>query len=375
MAWYNDSKREHRTGQQPGKVARQFEQPTLNAEAVDKRCRDVGSNKLVREVIKAVHAYGPIRADQLLDVIHSVGIGNTIDHSFIQRMSEQGFLAELELQKGWGSAYVLGNTGRCYMLWRMGRRSLPIDRVAMYSPRYSRLDHDVLIADVIVPLMLDIRSLGGKVEWYSAERSPDRGNHYGARWDAYVKGELQGLSFSFVFEADRGTEQESEIKAKVRKYDDYLSRGTWQNALDCSDSLPILVVTTGNEPRLQNMRGAIASGLAEIEYAREQNWVITTVERLDMAAAEGIANPLIAPVWDSPYNEATWLPVLPCTAPMERAIQSAQAALTRYATVSVEQRAEATRELRQLRRIVAGLQDRSQLQTINFQAKRKRIAR
>ncbi len=80
-----------------------------------------------------------------------------------------------------GLQNVLGDAGRWWVRWKLGRKAEPESVVEMYERRYSRLAHDTYAGDVMAGLLLDVRDLDSELNWRGGGNSPDRGNRYGAR--------------------------------------------------------------------------------------------------------------------------------------------------------------------------------------------------
>ncbi len=298
-------------------------------------------------LLMLVDKYGPLRAAHL-DLLLGEACGEQV-----QRLVEADFLIRLEIGKGRGESLLLADYGRVWLPLYKGRKRIPNDLVGRYTRFGNWLHHDTKVADFMVSFLAETELLAGQVDWFTPRRHPDREGYRVVRWDACSRFSLFGRSFGFVLEADCSSEENPKFAEKVYRYQEYLDDFDWQGVVAYGEVLPILVVTTGGETRLQNMKRAVNKVLAEVEGSEVQQWWFTTYDRL---AADPLRNPLYAPVWEQGWSVAA--PVLQYNDDLHAVSNYLHKLATDYDNLLGLERQAATRKLQRLRSTLSLLVER-----------------
>ena len=289
-------------------------------------------------LLMLVDKYGPLRAAHL-DLLVGEACGERI-----RRLIEAEFLIRLEIGRGWGQALLLADYGRVWLPLYKRRKRIPNDLVSRYTRFGNWLHHDTKVADFMVSLLAETELLAGQVDWFTPRRHPDREGYRVVRWDACGRFSLFGRSFGFVLEADCSSEENPKFAEKVYRYQEYLDDFDWQGVVAYGEVLPILVVTTGGETRLQNMKRAVNEVLVEVEGSAVQQWWFTTYDRL---AADPLRNPLYAPVWEQGWSVAA--PVLYYKDNLQATSSYLHKLASNYDELLAGEREAATKKLQRLR--------------------------
>lgn len=213
-------------------------------------------------------------------------------YTLMANLRRHGFVEKV-LMPDKRAVYVLGDVGRAWVRWTEQLRYEPHDQVAILGTRGSKVQHDVLISQFCVPLVLDLDEIGGS--WYWTNRgTPDREGFKTVMWDAYLDLHLFGWHRHAFLEIDRGTETLNQWFEKVYRYINYFKEGDWKGRLMYSHFPSVWVITSGGEQRIEGLKEATT--WPTDQTVKKIAWRFTSFERIRNA---GYINPLAGGVWDS----------------------------------------------------------------------------
>jgi len=294
-------------GRGSGKVTRDevkrevVEVASVSVEEVRVRAKAVQLNEYGERVLHLLWRNRVMRGVQLGLIVFA---GNTEAtrsrriHTLLADLAEHGFVERVWLPGGGSAAYVLGDIGRAWIKYTAGLQYEVRDQVAILGSRGSKVLHDVLIADFMVPIKLDIERLGGDFQWLVGRDNRDRKAHVTVMWDAYGEITFCNERLAFFVEIDRQTENLARLGEKVEKYHRYYEDGNWSELLGVDEFPEILLVTSGGEQRLANMVGEIGRQLDRVDNEDNLVWLLTNFERLERTVGE-MYNPLDAYIWEN----------------------------------------------------------------------------
>lgn len=260
-------------------------------------------------VLKLLFRYRVLRGEHIRVLVYPKLGERTSErkgYTLLAGLRRWGFVARIGMPDG-SPAYVLDDFGRAWIRHSEGLRSEPRDQVNILETRGSKVMHDILIGDFMVPLKRDIEELGGMVTWLCGLDIPDRNSYLSVMPDAYVDVELAGHHYRFFLEVDRGTEELTKFAMKVGEYAEYRKHGDWR-LLGAADFPGVLVVTTGTtrdsdgERRMLHMREAVLhiAKYRDHDSRTLPSWFFTTFTRIANSPGH---NPFDAFIWTKASND------------------------------------------------------------------------
>jgi hypothetical protein len=271
-----------------------------------------------KAILEAVYSYRFLTRNQIVRLLFNPHSATWVDDK-LKRLYHNEYLERLFLPTAPGS----GSTPAVYCLDRRGRdylatvRGIPKSDIAWRRTMDTYrelpfLDHTLRVNDFRIVLDLACRQPGLTLEWIE-ERGLKKLHHQASQRgltapghlvvpDGYCRLRTAGRQYCFFLEMDNGSQEKIALRRKVRNHLMF-AQGPYQS-LYSSNSLTVLLVTSGGEARLEAMRQATREELDGFsDYNMEGFFLFTT---LDSLTPDNLLN---GAVW-RPVNGDGWVELL-----------------------------------------------------------------
>jgi hypothetical protein len=223
-----------------------------------------------KAILEAVYSYRFLTRNQIVRLLFNPHSATWVDDK-LKRLYHNEYLERIFLPTAPGSGsspavYCLDRRGRDHMAKSQGisKSDIAWRRTVDTYRELPFLDHTLRVNDFRIALDLACRQSGLTLEWIE-ERELKKLHHQAAQRgltapghlvvpDGYCRLKVSGRQHCFFLEMDNSTQEKLALRRKIRNHIVF-TQGPYQT-LYSSNSLTVLMVTSGGEARLEAMRQA-----------------------------------------------------------------------------------------------------------------------